>query len=277
MKTFIRWPGNKQKHLKYIIPYLPNTIDRYIEPFLGSGALLLNLQPSIWIANDLNSDIINIWQTVYREPLFLINKFKHFNKQLILLSNEDKLLECKAKTKAIINLKMNRIRAAWFILMIYCAFLGQIIRDNKYAFGSLEATIYHNKSLHCASSKYAANLLEINKFMSSTKWKLYNTDYKKIISKAKFGDFVFLDPPYKENKDYQFNYHLNEKKNANFNEELLNEVLLLDEKGVKWMMTQADTPEVRKLFNKYDIKSFAIYRLALKSYKNELIIRNYTN
>ena len=147
----------------------------------------------------------------------------------------------------------------------------------KFIFKSIDSTIYHNKLLFCASSKYAANLLEINKFMSSTKWNLYNTDYRKIISKAKFGDFVFLDPPYEENKDYQFNYHLNEKKNANFNEELLNEVLLLDGKGVKWMMTQADTPEVRKLFSKYDIKSFAVYRLALKSYKNELIIRNYTN
>lgn len=61
MKTFIRRPGNKTKHLKHILPLIPDFTGTYIEPFLGTGALYLNLieqnqPPSICIINDLNKD-----------------------------------------------------------------------------------------------------------------------------------------------------------------------------------------------------------------------------
>ena len=58
LKTFVKWSGNKSKHLKYILPHIPK-FERYIEPFVGSGALFLKLQPDKWIINDLNKDLIN--------------------------------------------------------------------------------------------------------------------------------------------------------------------------------------------------------------------------
>ena len=50
MKTFIRWPGNKSKHVNKILPFIPNTFNTYIEPFVGSGALFLKLEPKTWIS-----------------------------------------------------------------------------------------------------------------------------------------------------------------------------------------------------------------------------------
>jgi len=44
MKTFIRWQGNKSKHINKFIEYIPEFTGTYIEPFVGSGALLLKLQ-----------------------------------------------------------------------------------------------------------------------------------------------------------------------------------------------------------------------------------------
>jgi hypothetical protein len=41
------------------------------------------------------------------------------------------------------------------------------------------------------------------------------------------GDFVFLDPPYFEQHDYQFNYNIDEKIDLNFLYQLLNEVMKL--------------------------------------------------
>ena len=41
MKTFIRYPGNKSRYLKYILPLVPKEYNTYIEPFVGSGALFL--------------------------------------------------------------------------------------------------------------------------------------------------------------------------------------------------------------------------------------------
>lgn len=45
MKTFINWQGNKTRYLKHILPLIPDNYNTYIEPFVGSGALLLKLEP----------------------------------------------------------------------------------------------------------------------------------------------------------------------------------------------------------------------------------------
>lgn len=44
-------------------------------------------------------------------------------------------------------------------------------------------------------------------------------------------------------------------------------LLLLDKRGVLWLMTQADTPFVRKPFKKC---------ITTNKYKNELVIKNYS-
>ena len=59
------------------------------------------------------------------------------------------------------------------------------------------------------------------------------------------------------------------------NKELKYELRDLDKKGVKWLMTQADTPEVRRLFSKYEVIYVPVYRRSTKQFKNELIIKNY--
>ena len=68
MKTFIKWQGNKSKHINKFIDYIPDFTGTYIEPFLGSGALFLHLEPEKWIINDLNKDLINVWNSVKNNP-----------------------------------------------------------------------------------------------------------------------------------------------------------------------------------------------------------------
>ena len=68
MKTFFKWQDNKSKHFKYILPELPSDYNTYIEPFVGSGALFLRVEPEKWIINDLNQDNINIWKLVKMIP-----------------------------------------------------------------------------------------------------------------------------------------------------------------------------------------------------------------
>jgi DNA adenine methylase len=101
-------------------------------------------------------------------------------------------------------------------------------------------------------------------------------DYKKVLAKAKDGDFVFLDPPYIEEHDYQFNYNKGEKLDESFLLDLLKEVEKLDKNGVRWLMTQANTPQIRKIFKGYIFKKFSVYRGLSNSYNSELLIRNYT-
>jgi DNA adenine methylase len=158
--------------------------------------------------------------------------------------------------------------------MTYCCYSSSIIKNNKFLFDGLDYNIYIRDSYPFLEEKYYSNLLEISHFLNK-KGKIYNKSYEKILDKAKKGDFVFLDPPYIQEHDYGFNYNQNEMLDKSFIHKLYFQVQKLDKKEVKWLMTQADTKEIRDKFNEYTIKIYKVYRMSQKKYVNELIITNY--
>ena len=63
MQPFIKWPGGKQEELKVIIPNLPKKIERYIEPFVGGGAVYLDIDKTEeLIINDKSKELISLFK-----------------------------------------------------------------------------------------------------------------------------------------------------------------------------------------------------------------------
>lgn len=274
-KTFMKWSGNKSKYIKHIKPLLPLTYNTYIEPFIGSGALFLHLEPKKWVINDINKDLINIWNTIRVSPDKIIKYFKKFAIKFIGLSNEEKIVFCRKEIQLLDKMDYNSNRASLFLLMKYSSYMGHILIKNKFNFQGLDLKLYKTGEIYFLSDKYYKNLLNISNYLNISNGTIYNEDYKKILKMAKKDDFIFLDPPYIENEDYEFNYNKDEKLDNNFIDDLYNEVKKLDIKGVKWMMTQADTDIIKNKFNEYKISLFRVYRIQARTYKNELIIKNY--
>ena len=275
LKTFIRWQGNKSKHLRHIIPHIPEEYNTYIEPFVGSGALLLKLEPEQWIINDLNKDLINCWKYIKSDPETIIAGFKKFGKKFKPMSKENKTLYCRELTSKINDMKYDINRAITYMLMKHCSYTGDIFHNNKFYFKGLNLSIYNLNYYIFMGKNCHDNILDISDYINDTKGIILNKDYKTILSKAKAGDFVFMDPPYVEDHDYQFNYNKDEILDESFIIGLLEQVKKLDYKGVKWMMTQADTKTVRNIFKGYKILKFPVYRALKKEYVNELLIKNY--
>ncbi len=276
MKTFIRWQGNKSQHINKFAHLLPIEIKgRYIEPFVGSGALLLKFQPNKWIINDINKDLINIWKSIKSDPNLIIKKFKNFGEKFIPMSKEEKLKYCKKITSKIENESFNSKRSIDYLLMKHSCYMNNIVINNKFVFNGLDLHILSRNKYYFLHEKYYNNLLEISRFLNESKGQIYNKSYEKILAKAKKDDFVFLDPPYIQEHNCGFNYNQNEVLDDSFIQKLYKEVLKLDNKGVKWLMTQADTKKIRNLFKNYTIKEFKVYRMGMKKYVNELVITNY--
>jgi DNA adenine methylase len=73
IKSPLRYPGGKQKALRQIIPYIPENIGEYREPFIGGGSVFLAIQQlfankidKYWI-NDLNFDLYCFWVSAQNE------------------------------------------------------------------------------------------------------------------------------------------------------------------------------------------------------------------
>jgi DNA adenine methylase len=275
VKTFIRRPGNKTAHLKHIISLIPKFTGTYYEPFLGTGAVYLHLLPKKAVLNDINRDIIDIWRLVRDDPEYLISEINKFKKKFLPLTNQEKLKVCKSIVSKMDTYPPKK-RATMYLLMIYCSYAGTLINtDNDWYISGIYRNIYIKNKSHIFTDNYSAKLRELSRVLKSLK--IYNQDYSEILNKTKKGDFVFMDPPYLEKRKYVFNYN----KNETFDPiKLQKQLELLNLRGVKWMMTQIDTLQVRKLFEGYRFYSYtsrnnlAAVHGPLSS-KKELIIMNY--
>jgi DNA adenine methylase len=143
MKTFIKWSGNKTQHLSKIIKFVPQNFNTYIEPFVGSGAMFLKLQPSRWIINDVNKDLINIWRHVGSHKLeeHIISNFKQFSKTFKKMNQENQVNLCRQITEKITNLPYSHERAAAYMLMTMCSYNGNLLIKDKLYFGGLNMHI----------------------------------------------------------------------------------------------------------------------------------------
>jgi DNA adenine methylase len=274
MRSLIKWEGSKFKHLQYIYPHIPKDFNTYIEPFVGSGALFLKVMPKKWIINDVNKLLVILWRLVQNNPDAIIKKIKSFSKVFDKLNHDDRLIMCKKLTNKLNTDEITNESAVIFLIMKSIVFMGYLFVKNKYTFGSLH---FDSNTENFPNNKheYFERIKKISTFLNNTNGKILCNDYTLVLKLAKKNDFVFLDPPYTEKYTYQFSYNKDESININFLTSLLNEVKKLDKRGVYWLMTQADTPEVRKIFEDYEILEFPVFRRSQLKYKNELLIKNY--
>lgn len=86
IKPFIKWAGGKEKELAYIKENLPLKIERYIEPFVGGGAVYFNLNIEKSFINDKSEELINLYKCIK-------NNDKEFFRKINAIYKNWKLLE----------------------------------------------------------------------------------------------------------------------------------------------------------------------------------------
>ncbi len=64
MKPFIKWAGGKEKELPIILDNMPTSYERYVEPFVGGGAVYFALNNPNSIINDKSDELINLYKYI---------------------------------------------------------------------------------------------------------------------------------------------------------------------------------------------------------------------
>lgn len=241
LNPFVKWVGGKRNVInKYLKNYFPSTFDKYIEPFVGGGAVFFYLKPEKAIINDVNSELIITYNVIKDHKDLLIKELEKFKKQ----HSKEFFYEIRKK-----QFKDNIKIAARFIYLNKSCFNG-MYRVNK----NNEFNVpFNGKSIDNLHLYDLDNINNIASFLNNNKVLILNDDFEKILKKSNKGDFIFCDPPYDyENKNGFDSYTKN-----SFGQEgqirLANCLIELDKKGVKWMLTNHNTTLIQKLYKDFHI------------------------
>lgn len=283
MKPMIKYRGGKAREIPYFEKYFPQKYNRYIEPFLGGGAVYFFLEPKNAVINDINANVSNFYSDVQ-------SKYPKMRKQLDELQkkyeqNQEKYIKLKAQNiqKHIVN---NNEELYYEMRDM---FNGKIPKEY------LDSVIYYfiNKTAYSGMIRYNS-LGEYN--VPFGRYKNFNTkiitqehsdllkqakilcgDYKDVFDMTNSKDFMFLDPPY----DCIFNDYGNLELAEGFNEDE-HRRLASDYKNLscKALMVIGRTKLTEELYNKYIrdeyYKSYSVnIRNRFKSDSNHIVVMNY--
>lgn len=84
--NLLKYPGGKERELKYILSNLPK-FNNYFEPFVGGGSVFFNINASQYYINDKSEDLINLYHCVKNGDKDFFHVVSSINYNWILLSN----------------------------------------------------------------------------------------------------------------------------------------------------------------------------------------------
>lgn len=244
-KPFLKWAGGKTQLVSEIQQVLPKNIIKnkftYIEPFVGSGAILfwmLNCFPNLEkaVINDINKDLINTYKTIasYSKELISI---------LEILQNEFHTLEGSEDNKKVYYYQKRELynsrnseqvaQAALFIFLNRTCFNG-LYRVNKKNIFNVPMGGYKRPTI-CDKE----NILAVSKALQ--KVEILNGDYKHTLSFASKDTIFYFDPPYKPlNQTSSFNSYSKYEFNDAEQIRLRDFCSKIDSIGHYWILSNSD-------------------------------------
>lgn len=267
----VKWVGGKRQLLDDITPLLPKRINTYCEPFLGGGAVLFSIQPSKAIVNDLNKDLINVYEVIRDDVETLIESLKkHENTSEYFYSIRD-----MDRDKDNYKLLSKVERASRLLYLNKTCFNG-LFRVNSS--GEFNSPFGHYKNPNIVNEHV---LRAVNKYFNSSNITFYGGDFYETIEEIGRGAFVYLDPPYDPVSDTAnftgYNKGGFDRKEQVRLKEYCDE---LTERGVKFLLSNSATEFIKSLYSEYDINIVKAKRSinsngSKRGAVDEVLIRNY--
>jgi len=269
---FIKWVGGKRQLLENINTLIPNKsqYNRYIEPFIGGGAVFFNLQPTNGIINDYNSDLINVYKTIKDNVEGLIVDLeKHKN-------TPDYFYEIREIDRSSEFNHWNNIqKASRFIYLNKTCYNGLYRVNNSGQFNSpfgkyKNPNIINEPILRAVSKYLLSNNIIIN-----------NKDYKDILETALPSDFIYLDPPYHPvSETSNFTGYIPNGWKESDQIELKLACDSLNERGIHFLLSNSSSDFIKNLYSNYKIHIVEANRsinsiATLRGSVEEVLITNY--
>lgn len=272
ISPIVKWAGGKRQLLDDIVPLVPRTFNIYVEPFVGGGAVLFTIQPKNAIINDLNQELINIYEIIRDYPNELILALQKHERH----NSGEYFYKIRELDRTVEYDKISYIEKAARIIYLNKTCYNGLFRVNKA--GQFNSPYGKYKSPNIVNKPV---ILAISKYFNENNIKIVNEDYKTVLKGLEKGAFVYLDPPYMPiSSSSSFTKYTQNGFTEQQQIELKDECDKLTANGVKFLLSNSDHPFIRQLYKDYNIITVkanrSINRDGNKRGKiNEILIRNY--
>lgn len=246
-------------------------MDRYIEPFVGAGAVFLDLEPKNALINDSNALLIDTYRAIATEPESVIVALeRHAAAHSKTHYYEVRALDRQANYA---DLPLAD-RAARLIYLNKACFNG-LYRVNAKGYFNVPYGRYDRPSFPTA-----LEIRAISHYLRCAHVELMCGDFTDATADATADSFVYFDPPYDHEQKGRFTAYQADGFDRDEQQRLYETYADLTSRGVKCLLSNADTPFIRDLYREYVIEivyaSRAINRDAAGRGKVcEVLIRNY--
>ncbi len=258
-----RWAGSKKRVLNDMLELFDNTKENYIECFLGSGIVLINLlnnsdkkRYNNYYVNDINPNIINFYLELKNNCEDLITKVEVLAKKYNSLSydkQEKMYYEIRSDFNKIT--KPNTKKTTFFYFLMKTCFNG-VYRENK----NKEFNVPFGRKEHINID--VNNLKEISALIKNVSF--YNMDYKQFLCEMKKkniidNSFIYCDPPYLPDDTLvyqkQMLYTMDSFDHRLFVEEL-NEI-----KKAKFIVSMSDSKIADKIYRDSGLEKYELMEI----------------
>jgi DNA adenine methylase len=282
MNPVLKYRGGKSREIPNFLQYIPDDFDRYIEPFLGGGAVYFYLEPDNAILNDVNARLIGFYtelrdhypemrvQLDHLQADYEANQADFKRRKLLqpdeIIPNANEELYYRMRT--LYNYPDDSFMDGVLYFFINKTAYSGMIRYNSSGEYNVPFGRYPNLNTRLVTQQH-------NDLLQSAE--LFNVDYSQIFAMAQENDFIFLDPPY----DCVFNDYGNIDMMNGFDEEQ-HRRLAADFRNLpcRSLMIIGKTPLTEELYGQYVIdeyyKNYSVnIRNRFNNDKMHIVVRNY--
>ena len=259
IRPFVKWAGGKGSLIPQLNNFYPyelknGIIERYIEPFVGGGAVLIDILQKYDVqeayAFDINIDLINSYNVIKRNVEDLITNLKQMETEYLQLEQEERKNYFYNKRDEYNNYTLkeneqNIQRAAQFIYLNRTCFNG-LYRVNKAGKFNVPMGSHKNPTI-CDEE----NLRNLSKLIQKVQFQY--GDYKRSMEYVTENTFVYFDPPYRPlNVTSGFTSYTKEDFNDENQKELAEFYRELNEQNAKLMLSNSNPKNTNKEDNFFD-------------------------
>lgn len=243
-KPIVKWVGGKTALLHEILPRLPAKIKTYYEPFVGGGAVFFALASEKGrfkraVIGDMNNELVTTYAAVAYDCEAVIKALSRH------VYDEDYYY----KIRALDPNKLDPVAASARFLYLNRAGFNGLYRVNQKGKFNVPFGRYTNPTI-CDPEKLRAAAVPLGRTS------ICAFDFEKLVRSAKSGDVVYFDPPYAPvSKTANFVAFAKGGFGEAAQERLRDVAQSLTERGVFVLLSNSDTPLIRKLYKGWKIET----------------------